>query len=73
MPRTATAAKLAIDTTAYQFSHTRTPRGRGGWIFAPKGGEDVPEAWKTSPSMTYGDAVKWLRAQGATGTWVAMP
>ena len=49
-------------------SHGRAPRGRGGWAFCPESFADTNEAliltvW--TPSMTYAEAVKWLRVKVA--------
>lgn len=57
-----------VDTAAYRRSHSKTPRGYGSWIFAPAGGEGMPETWVTRVGM-YTEARKQLDA----GCWVVMP
>lgn len=50
---------VEVDTTEYEFSHGKKPRGRGGWGF------EVNGAVVWAPCSTYGDAVKWARAQAS--------
>jgi hypothetical protein len=64
-------------TDEYEFSHGRTPRGRGSWAFSIHRNPDVMGndiLW--SPSMTYADAKRWAKAEaakrwpGCDGVWV---
>ncbi|NBV88197.1 MAG: hypothetical protein EBR88_01585 [Betaproteobacteria bacterium] len=48
---------MKINTTEYELSHGRAPRGRGAWAFQLDGTNTT--VW--SPSMTYTAAVKWMR------------
>jgi hypothetical protein len=58
-----TASKIEFDTTQYQISHGKMPRGRGSWAF------QVTEVngWRGeapihfSPSMTLAEAKAWMR------------
>ncbi len=48
---------ITFNTVAYEFSHGRTPRGRGSWAFAAVRNPDTKDIiW--SPSMTYAEAKK---------------
>lgn len=50
-------ARLEFTTREFERSHFRAPRGQGCWAFLVCG----ETYW--SPSMTYGEAKKWLRGQ----------
>ena len=48
---------IIFETREYRSSHLREPRGRGSWAF-----RHLDETiW--SPSMTYGEAKRWARAE----------
>lgn len=51
--------RIEFNDTQYQFSHGRTPRGRGSWAFEIRGLDGI----HFSPSMTYGEAKRWMREQ----------
>lgn len=51
-------------TAEYELSHGRKPRGRGSWAFYVDG-DELPVF---SPSMTYTDAKRWVRAQHPDAT-----
>lgn len=53
--------KISVDTSRYERSHGKKPKGRGAWAFYfdRTGGE----ALFTPQSMDYTDAVKWAKEQ----------
>jgi len=59
-------ARFAFDTTDYEFTHGRKPRGRGGWAFSFERHPDVlSDAVVWTPSMTYVEAKRWFAAEAA--------
>ena len=59
---------IEFDTTQYEFSHGKPPRGRGAWAFAIKDDNDKPgEPRFIAGSMTYGEARAAFRAEVADG------
>lgn len=44
---------IQFDTTSYQFSHGKYPRGYGSWIFAPAGHENDQAEWIEVPHSTF--------------------
>ena len=81
--------RLEVDTFPFELSHGRSPRGRGSWAFCPfhkRNSGDYLEFTLFSPSMTYGEAKRWLREKVAelrstaplgspylADVWAAMP
>jgi hypothetical protein len=70
---------LEFDTTEYEFSHGRKPRGRGGWVFekylphpAGNGFVDRFVFWAKG-GQTLTEAKRELRQAGASGTWKVLP
>lgn len=60
-----TKVHVEFDTREYEFSHGKSPRGRGTWAFFPTRQCDVMDAmW--SPSMTYAEAKRWAKDQAQT-------
>lgn len=51
---------LEIETTQYELSHGKMPRGRGGWAFFFDGKTDIDDAF--SHNGTYREACKMARA-----------
>jgi hypothetical protein len=49
------AITFYFKTTEFVMAHSRQPKGRGGWAFEFNGRPPV-----FSPSMTYGEAKKWV-------------
>jgi hypothetical protein len=37
--------RATLSTDEFEISHGRAPRGRGNWIFAPRGRENDTAAW----------------------------
>lgn len=62
---------LRFDTTDFEFSHGRTPRGRGGWLFAFVRDFDVATDRLVNANGTFAEAKKELKAkllaEGMTG------
>lgn len=52
--------RIEFNTTQYEFSHGKQPRGRGSWAFEF---EDSPDAWFAPGSLTIGEAKKAARAE----------
>jgi hypothetical protein len=55
-----------FNTSPFERSHGRSPRGRGSWAFCSNwvlNREDYLDHTVFSPSMTYGEAKKWAKAQ----------
>ena len=50
---------IQVDTRSYQASHGKTPRGRGGWIFA----FDPDEEKTKNFNGTYQEALKQAKAE----------
>jgi hypothetical protein len=63
-----------VDTTVYEFSHGKKPRGFGSWAFSFNK-KDVPHTemlWVNQ--STYGDALKQAKAEAKKrGAWVIYP
>lgn len=61
--------RARFETAEFEFSHGRTPRGRGSWAFQVAGEEGE---FFTPGGMTYTEGKRWmteeLRRQGRTGT-----
>jgi hypothetical protein len=59
--------KITFDTTPFEVSHCKAPKGRGSWAFSNIRNPDVlrDHIW-FSPSMTYAEARKWFKQQLAT-------
>lgn len=51
--------KFYFYTGKFYNSHLREPKGRGSWAFE----DDYTEKTRFSPSMTYADAKKWIKAE----------
>lgn len=47
---------MIFDTSKYEFSHAKQPRGRGSWGFFDEKGE-----LHFAPYMTYAEAKRWAR------------
>lgn len=60
-------SRIAFETTPYELSHGRSPRGRGCWGFCPfhLRNDASPDDVLLSPSMTFSEAKKWAAAQVA--------
>jgi len=54
--------KIEFNTREYEFSHGHKPRGRGSWAFFPNRKTLIEQAMWT-PSMTYGEAKRWIAAK----------
>jgi ADP-heptose:LPS heptosyltransferase len=53
---------VEFDSTPFEFSHGRCPKGRGSWAFSVERNPDVTSpAVLFSPSMTYGEAKRFAR------------
>lgn len=52
--------RINFNTTQYEFSHGRKPRGYGGWAFVVTEGSPEP-VWAPG-SMTFADAKRWVTA-----------
>lgn len=48
---------MRFDTSEYEISHARQPRGRGSWAFFDEKGD-----LHFTPSMTFTEAKRWARA-----------
>lgn len=69
---------IDFDTTQFEFSHGRAPKGYGSWAFGTTRNPDVMDSakcWFTPGAMAYADAKKWAKAKavqtfgkGASGT-----
>jgi hypothetical protein len=55
-------ARITFDTTPYELTHGRSPRGRGCWAFAPFHLRNDSSAAILSPSMTLTEAKRWAKA-----------
>lgn len=72
-------SKISFDTSEFQRSHLRTPRGRGSWAFTF--GNRTPNNDLSdvlfSPSGTFTEAKAWARIEAArlgfVGTIFAQP
>ena len=53
--------KVEFNTREYEFSHGRTPRGRGSWAFFFDRSMPVDQAFWTPGSTTYAEAKKMAR------------
>lgn len=62
---------IEFNTSQYQFSHGRAPRGRGGWAFAPTANPRSEDIYWAPGSLTYGEAKRHARAHFAGKTWAA--
>lgn len=64
-------ARHDFDSTPYEFSHGRAPRGRGSWAFLPAGANEAdPNAYVWVPgSCTFSEAKRWVRANCAPGAY----
>lgn len=54
---------ITIDTTEYEFTHGKAPRGRGQWAFIREASHGEPSRVFFSPDMTYREACAWVRRQ----------
>jgi hypothetical protein len=62
------APPVTIETTPYEISHGRSPRGRGCWAFCPfhlRNATNRHEHTAISPLMTFTAAKRWARQQPA--------
>jgi hypothetical protein len=57
--------KTIIDTSRYEASHRKSPKGRGGWLFEDEGHNIV-----FSFSGTYAEAKKAAQESGFFGLYV---
>jgi hypothetical protein len=48
--------QVSISTTEYQFSHGRSPRGRGSWAFQI--GDSTSNVFWSAANQLYSDALK---------------
>lgn len=57
--------RITFDTTPYELTHGRSPRGRGSWVFRPfhLRNADSLEGMLMSPSMTLTEAKRWAKAE----------
>ena len=58
--------QIEFDTTRFVFSHSRQPKGSGGWAFGTVRTPDVAnrdECWFAPGPLTYGEARKWAKAE----------
>lgn len=55
--------RVEFNTTEYQFSHGKQPRGRGSWAFAFSRNAPVEEMFWTPGSTTYAEAKKMAKAE----------
>ncbi len=67
--------KARIDTTPFENSHLRMPRGKGTWFFCTKSDPDAPDAFMTaSTNATYAeakkDAIKYAQQYGIETLYV---
>lgn len=53
--------KVLFDTSPYENSYMQPPRGRGSWAFAFVRRNAQLDDMIWSPSMTYGEAKRWVR------------
>jgi hypothetical protein len=63
-PTAMTNLTFEFNTATYEFSHGRTPRGRGSWAFGTRRNPDVmnPRECFFSPGeLTLAEAKKWVR------------
>jgi len=64
--------KFEFDTTEYEWSHGRKPRGRGSWAFFAQGADTSnAEAAVWAPVGTWSEARRWVRANCEAGVWRA--
>lgn len=49
-------ARIEFNTTAYEFSHGHTPRGRGSWAFSIFRNPVAGQIYWATPNLTYRDA-----------------
>jgi hypothetical protein len=69
--------RATLSTDEFEISHGRAPRGRGNWIFAPRGRENDTAAW-VSINGTYSEARAQLHRMIRATThgardWVVLP
>jgi hypothetical protein len=63
---TKTATRITFDTTPFELSHGRSPKGRGSWAFCPfhmRDSHDHLDGFLMSPSMTFTEAKAWAKQQ----------
>ena len=71
--------RITFETTPFELSHGRSPRGRGSWAFCPfhlRNANDYIDHTLFSPSMTYAEAKRWMKAHpqaAAAELWAVMP
>ena len=67
-------ARITVETSEYEFSHGKRPRGRGTWAFTfdTRRYDRIEEVWWT-PFVTWSDArrlaVAEARRRGAVIAW----
>lgn len=58
---------ITVETSGYEFTHGRKPRGFGTWAFGPERTTDIDKVFWSSPS-TYAQAAnearRWAAEQG---------
>lgn len=52
--------KFEFDTTDYEFSHGKKPRGIGSWAFFPNRHMRIEDAVWSPGGLSYADAKKWF-------------
>jgi hypothetical protein len=61
-----TTPRIVFDTTPFELSHGRSPRGRGSWCFCPfhlRNANDYMNYTLFSPSMNYAEAKCWAKGK----------